>query len=76
VKEAFDRGETAPGAVVTTVTLREGEQYGAKVYKPGCRLSEGFAHIAGTKTITPHTIMWIKAMGFTVKVEGKPEVTL
>lgn len=59
-----------------TVTLREGEQYGAKVYKPGCEASAIFAQIARTETITPATIMRMKQLGYTVKVQGKPEVTL
>jgi hypothetical protein len=59
-----------------TVWLRAGEQYGCPVYKPGCDLSHGFAAIARTKTITPAVIGHIKAMGFTVRVHGRPEEEL
>lgn len=62
--------------IEAVVYLREGVQYGAPVYKPGCPMSEGFAAIARTTTITPATIARIKAMGFQVRVLGKPEVEL
>jgi hypothetical protein len=65
-----------PLTAVLEVTLKQGEQYGVAVYKPGCKVSEGFARIAKTTTITPACIHAIKDMGYVVKVEGKPEVTL
>lgn len=65
-----------PLKAVLSITLREGSQFGAKVYKPGCEISRLFAAIARTETITPVAIMHIKGMGYTVKVEGRPEVTL
>lgn len=67
---------TAPGAVLPVVWVTEGEQYGAKVYKPHCHIAAGLAAIARQKTITPYTLMHMKSMGFTVRVVGRPEVEL
>jgi hypothetical protein len=65
-----------PLKAVMEVTLIEGQQYGAKVYKPGCDIAHRIAAIAKTETITPYTLMHMKAMGYTVKVQGRPEVVL
>lgn len=67
-----------PHDISPYITVREGEQYGAKVYKPALddAIAHGMCEIGRTKTFTPTMIHAAKAMGFIVRVEGKPEVTL
>ena len=50
--------------IIVTIKNVYGED---KVY-PACENSRRFAEIAGTKTLTPHTIRQIKAMGIAVGI--------
>ena len=52
-----------------TVTIKH--VYGEHKVYPACENSRRFAEIAGTKTLTPHTIRQIKAMGITVGIADK-----
>ena len=46
------------------IVLRVANNYGTEVFYPACRLSQLFADIAGTKTVTDRTLMLIAAEGF------------
>lgn len=43
--------------------------YGERRVYPHCEKSKLFASIAGTKTLTDHTLCQIKALGYWVEVE-------
>lgn len=49
-----------------TVTIKN--VYGEDKVYPACENSRRFAEIAGTKTLTQHTIRQIKAMGIAVGI--------
>jgi len=49
--------------------------YGNKTIYPACKLSDAFAAIAGTKTLTVHVLDHIKLMGFEVEVIA-PNITI
>ena len=51
-----------------TVSIRQ--VYGNETIYPACRMSAGFAAIAGTKTLTAETLRHITAMGFEIRVEA------
>lgn len=55
------------------ITVRAFPQYGRTVYYPTCPQAKRFAAIAGTKTLTPHTISQIKALGYLVYSESEPD---
>ena len=42
--------------------------YGVEKVYPACENSRRFAEIAGTKTLTEHTLRQIKAMGILVEI--------
>jgi hypothetical protein len=41
--------------------------YGNDTVYPLCEKAKLFADIAGTKTLTPHTLMLIERMGYTIQ---------
>ena len=43
--------------------------YGEEKVYPACKLAEGFAAIAGTKTLTEHTLRCIKQMGYRIEIK-------
>ena len=55
-----------------TVTIKH--VYGEHKVYPACENSRRFAEIAGTKTLTPHTIRQIKAMGITVGIAADTQL--
>jgi hypothetical protein len=50
------------------ITVEIKSVYGEDKVYPACENSRRFAEIAGTKTLTPHTIRQIKAMGIAVGI--------
>lgn len=48
------------------IVIREQSQYGSTVFYPVCREAQLIARIAGTKTLTPHTLALISEAGHTV----------
>lgn len=59
----------APARTPAIITVHAFPQYGRTVYYPTCPQAKRFAAIAGTKTLTPHTISQIKALGYLVYSE-------
>ncbi len=55
-----------------TVTIKH--VYGEHKVYPACENSRRFAEIAGTKTLTPHTMRQIKAMGITVRIAADTQL--
>jgi len=45
------------------------KNYGEYLYYPACYRSSLFAKIAGTKTLTPKTISFIKKLGYSLAQE-------
>lgn len=45
--------------------------YGVDKVYPVCFNAKQFSKIAGTKTLTPEVLTWIKALGYTVEVEAQ-----
>ena len=44
--------------------------YGVDTVYPACPAAVTFAHIAGTKTLTHHTLCLIERLGYTIEVEA------
>lgn len=55
---------TAP----TKIQIELRSVYGEEKAYPACATAEGFAAIAGTKTMTRHTLACVLGMGFTIEV--------
>lgn len=51
------------------ITIRVRSVYGIETIYPVCHAAELFAKIAGTKTITPHALRDIAALGYQINVE-------
>jgi hypothetical protein len=49
--------------------------YGNEAIYPVCKMAEGFAAIAGTKTLTRQTLRMIKNMGFEIEIQS-PKISL
>jgi hypothetical protein len=52
-----------------TITVRVANNYGTRAIYPVCNNATVFATIAGTRTLTDHTLKLIKALGYTVNVQ-------
>jgi hypothetical protein len=52
------------------ITVQIKTNYGNQAIYPVCKMAEGFAGIAGTKTLTPQTLRMIKNMGFEIEIES------
>ena len=50
------------------ITVKIKTVYGVDKIYPACENSRRFAEIAGTKTLTEHTLRHIKAMGILVEI--------
>jgi len=61
-------------ARLVTVTVRR--VYGMPVIYPADANAKFFAAIAGTKTITPAALRYIRALGFDVNEQTEPAATL
>ena len=50
------------------ITVKIKSVYGVEKVYPACENSRRFSEIAGTKTLTEHTLRHIKAMGISVEI--------
>jgi hypothetical protein len=51
------------------VKVKAMNQYGNVAYYPDCPTALVFAKIAGTKTLTDHTLSLISSLGYKIKVQ-------
>lgn len=51
------------------ITIRVRSIYGIETIYPACHAAQLFAKIAGTKTLTPHALRDIAALGYQINVE-------
>jgi hypothetical protein len=51
------------------ITVEARDVYGTTKYYPMCDRAKFFANIAGTKTLTPHSLEKIKALGYEIEVD-------
>lgn len=56
--------------------VRVMDVYGKRVVYPVCDKAKVFASIAGTKTLTDSTLMYIKKLGYTLHVIPQEPLTL
>jgi hypothetical protein len=52
------------------ITVQIKTNYGNEAIYPVCKMAEGFAAIAGTKTLTRQTLRMVKNMGFEIEIES------
>jgi len=52
------------------ITVQIKTNYGSEAIYPICKMAEGFAAIAGTKTLTRQTLRMIKNMGFEIEIQS------
>jgi hypothetical protein len=57
--------------MIMEILVRITNNYGARAVYPVCGTAQIFADIAGTKTLKPETIKQIKALGYTINVQGE-----
>ena len=60
-REAF---EAMPAHMEVKLEVRD--QYGRQTYHPANQTAQRFASLAGTKTLTPHSIKTIMQLGYTI----------
>lgn len=58
------------------ITITSDRVYGLVKYYPACEISNKFAQIAGTKSLTIGTINIIKSMGYEIIVKPAYTVTI
>jgi len=58
------------------VHVRVTDVYGKRVVYPVCGRAKVFTSIAGTKTLTDSTLMYIKKLGYTLHVVPQEPLTL
>jgi len=58
------------------VHVRVTDVYGKRVVYPVCERAKVFASIAGTKTLTDSTLMYVKKLGYTLHVVPQEPLTL
>ena len=51
-----------------SIEVTKDRVYGNIVYYPVCNKAKRFAEIAGTKTLTEHTMFLIKEMGYEIRL--------
>jgi hypothetical protein len=56
------------------ITVEVRDVYGTTKYYPMCDRAKFFASIAETKTLTPHALEKIKALGYEIEVKTKEVV--
>jgi copper chaperone CopZ len=52
------------------ITVEIKTVYGVENVYPVCDKAKAFASIAGTKTLTAHTIQSVKALGYAIEVKS------
>jgi hypothetical protein len=57
------------------ITVQIKTNYGNEAIYPICKMAEGFAAVAGTKTLTRQTLRIIKNMGFEIEIQS-PKISL
>jgi hypothetical protein len=50
------------------ITVKIKSNYGIETVYPHCKVSETFARIAGTRTLTTHALRDIQSLGYQVEV--------
>ena len=56
------------------ITVKIKAVYGRDLVYPLCPKAICFANVAGTDTLTESTIMWIKKLGYRIKVQSTTEL--
>ena len=51
------------------ITIRADKNYGVETFYPACPAAELFARIAGTKTLTTHTLRDIDLLGYEIEIQ-------
>jgi hypothetical protein len=51
------------------ITIRCEKNYGVEVFYPACERAQLFARIAGTKTLTSHTLRDIDLLGYEIEIQ-------
>jgi hypothetical protein len=51
------------------ITIRCEKNYGIEVFYPACERAHLFARIAGTKTLTRHTLRDVDLLGYEIEIE-------
>ena len=54
------------------ILIRLKDVYGETRAYPDCETSQIFARMLGTKTLTPHVLQHIKALGYEIAVTNAP----
>jgi|TARA_R100001377_G_C3173359_1_gene103889 hypothetical protein len=57
------------------ITVNIKTNFGNEAIYPVCENAQGFANIAGTKTLTRQTLATIKKMGFAIEIQT-PSISL
>ena len=52
-----------------TITIEVKDVYGNKTVYPACKVSEAFARLAGTKTLTHAALAIIESMGYAIELK-------
>ena len=59
-------------ATSMTITVEIREVYGEQKVYPICDKAQLFANIAGTKTLTHHTLIQVEQLGYLIQVQRAP----
>ena len=54
----------------TSIIVEVRHVYGERKVYPHCDKARHFAHIAGTKTLTPHVLALIENLGYHIETES------
>ena len=61
---------------MTAIHVQIKNVYGNELVYPACESARYFAKIAGTSTLTPHTIYCVKSLGYKVIVQPQQPAEL
>ena len=61
---------------MNTITVTIGSNYGCRAIYPACHTSKLIAQLAGTRTLTDHTLAIVKQLGYSVNVQQPTLTTL